>query len=90
MRITGTPPVAAAIQRMVGMHAMMLGEGDTLVAAAVKIPGGMRLTVTAHDTSNTRLVNRIRGLGFIGLMTEGEHHQMHHLMVARGGMMMMH
>jgi hypothetical protein len=87
MNVTGTPPVAAAIQRMVGMHAMMLSGSDDMLAKAVIIPGGMRLTVTARDTADTRLVARIRGLGFIGLMTEGAHHQMHHLMVARGGMM---
>ena len=85
--ITGKPPVAAAIQRMVGMHAAMLNEGDDMLATAVNIPGGMRFTVRARDTADTRLVAQIRGLGFIGLMTEGEHHQMHHLMVARGGTM---
>jgi hypothetical protein len=94
MTITGTPPVAAAIQRMVGMHAMMLsegeGDGDAMVAKAARIPGGMRFTVTARDTADSQLVARIRGLGFIGLMTEGEHHPMHHMMVARGGMMMTH
>jgi hypothetical protein len=95
MNITGTTaPVVAAIQRMVGMHAMMLseGEGDTdgMMAKAAKIPGGMRLTVTARDTADAQLVARIRGLGFIGVMTEGEHHPMHHMMVARGGSMMGH
>lgn len=89
MNVTGTPSVAAAIQRMVGMHTMMLGEGSEMVAKVVKIPGGMRFTVTARDSADIRLVARIRGLGFIGLMTEGEHHQMHHLMVARSGMMPM-
>lgn len=84
MTITGTPPVAAAIQRMVGMHAMMLRMEGGMAAKADKMPTGMRLTVTAKDLTDARLVARIRGLGFIGLMTEGEHHQMHHLMVARG------
>ena len=88
MTITGAPPVAAAIQRMVGMHAMMLGQRKDLAAEAIRIPGGMRLSVTARDTADARLVARIRGLGFIGLMTEGEHHAMHHLMLARGGTMM--
>jgi hypothetical protein len=90
MNITGTPPVAAAIQRMVGMHAMMLDEGKDMVTTTTKVPGGMRFTVTARDTADAHLVARIRGLGFIGLMTEGEHHQMHHLLLARGGMMMGH
>ncbi len=96
MTITGTPTVAASIQRMVGMHAMMMAEGepgseaDAMNAKAEKVPGGMRLTVTARDSSDTKLVSRIRGLGFIGLLTVGEHHAMHHMMVARGGMMMGH
>jgi hypothetical protein len=28
----------------------------------------------------------IRGLGFMGIMVQGAHHQMHHLAIARGQM----
>jgi hypothetical protein len=29
-------------------------------------------------------IPKLRGLGFLGVMTSGMHHQMHHLMIARG------
>jgi hypothetical protein len=48
------------------------------------IPGGVRLTVVAKDPADARTVARIRGLGFIGLLVQGGHHQPHHLAMARG------
>jgi hypothetical protein len=53
-------------------------------ATTVEIPGGTRMTVVASKPSDSATVNRIRGLGFIGLMTTGAHHQSHHLMIAKG------
>lgn len=84
MDVTGEPQVAAAIRRMVGGHAPMLEELGGWRATAVQIPGGMRLTVVASDPADTATVSRIRGLGFIGLMTEGAHHTAHHFMIAKG------
>jgi len=82
--VTGDAPVTPAIRRMLGAHAPMLDAMDQYHAAASEIPGGMRLTVTARNANDARAVARIRGLGFIGLMTEGDHHGPHHLMIARG------
>jgi len=47
---------------------------------ASEIDGGASLTVhlPAKD------VDRLRGLGFLGVLTLGMHHQEHHLMIARG------
>jgi hypothetical protein len=47
---------------------------------AAEIDGGAALTV--HALPNDR--NKLRGLGFFGVLTLGMHHQMHHLMIARG------
>jgi hypothetical protein len=47
-------------------------------------PTGVRLTVTARDAEDAKAVARVRGLGFIGLLTLGGHHQPHHLAMARG------
>ena len=41
---------------------------------------GVVLTVTALDPKQTA---HIQGLGFIGIMAQGGHHQMHHLAMAR-------
>jgi len=82
--VSGTGRTAAAIKRMVVSHAHALGETPDYVATAQETPDGARLTVTAKDPRNTQVVARIRGLGFAGLMTEGDHHAVHHLAIARG------
>jgi len=35
-------------------------------------------------------VQKIRALGFMGIMVQGSHHQMHHLAIAKGEPMHMH
>ncbi|MEO7458264.1 MAG: hypothetical protein ABIY52_18540 [Gemmatimonadaceae bacterium] len=86
--ITGTGKVTGAIRRMVVMHAMALNMEGVYVAKTTEIPGGVRLVVTAKAPSNAGAVTQLRGLGFAGLLTEGEHHAMHHMMVAKGEKMM--
>jgi hypothetical protein len=49
--------------------------------------GNTHETVTARDPSNTKLVAMIRGEGFAGLLTEGDHHARHHMALARGDAM---
>jgi hypothetical protein len=87
MDITGDGRVADAIKRMVAMHAPMLDQLPDYHATATAIPQGMHLVVTAKG-GDARTVQMIRGLGFAGLLTEGEHHAAHHLMVASGSMNM--
>jgi hypothetical protein len=84
MDVTGDAPVAASIRRMVGAHAPMLDALGGWRATTVEIPGGMRLTVVASNPGDSATVMRIRGLGFIGLMTQGAHHAEHHLAIAKG------
>ena len=48
------------------------------------IAGGVRLIVVAKRPDDAKLVARIRGLGFAGLITEGAHHQPHHLAMTKG------
>lgn len=88
--ITGTGRVAAAIKRMGAMHAHALSEEGAYVAKAVDIANGVRFTVTAKDSADDKAVARVRGLGFAGLFAEGDHHAMHHMEIARGGVMMHH
>lgn len=79
--ITETGRTVGAIQRMVPAHANELGNMNGWTAKAEIVPAGVRLTVTASDPAQTI---RIRGLGFIGLMVSGAHHQPHHLAIAKG------
>ena len=84
MEITGPAPVAASIRRMVGAHATMLEAGGQLHAKVTPTPDGVRFIVVATDANDGRTVARIRALGFIGLMAQGEHHPAHHLAIAKG------
>ena len=82
--VTGTGRTAAAIKRMAVNHSRMLDQGAEYRASARETPNGARITFTAKDPSNARMTAQIRGLGFAGLMTEGNHHASHHLALARG------
>ena len=87
MEITGTGRTEQAIHAMVVPHAAELDRMPGLSAKTEPARGGVRLTVTARDAQDARAVARLRGLGFIGLLTLGAHHQPHHLTMARGGTM---
>ncbi len=84
MEVTGTGRTADAIKRMAMNHSRMLDQGSEYHATARETTSGAQVTVTAKEPSDTRTVARIRGLGFAGLMTEGDHHAAHHLALARG------
>jgi hypothetical protein len=79
--VTGTGLTVAAIQRMVPAHAPMINGHNSWHVTAKLLPNGALLTATASDPKE---VVHIRGLGFIGLMATGAHHQMHHLAIAEG------
>lgn len=84
MEITGSGRTERAIRAMVGPHTRELNQMKEWSARGEPIPGGLRLTVVARDQSDAKAVARIRGLGFIGLLVQGAHHQPHHLAMAKG------
>ncbi len=84
MDITGTGRTEQAIRAMVTPHAVELDRMPEWSAKTGPVAGGVRLTVIAKQPADAKLVARIRGLGFAGLITEGAHHQPHHLAMARG------
>ena len=79
--VTGSGRTLAAIQRMVPAHAPMIDGHKGWQVTATLLPNGARLTATASDARESA---HIRGLGFIGLMATGAHHQAHHLAIAEG------
>jgi hypothetical protein len=83
MLVTGDPSVQGAIRRMTVAHGMSL-RALGLVGVSTPVVGGASFTVTATDTTNNALLAQVRGLGFAGLMTLGNHHAAHHLAIARG------
>ena len=84
MEISGSGRTEQAIRAMVVPHAAELDRMPEWSATTVIIPGGVRLTVVAKRPDDTKLLARIRALGFAGLITQGAHHQPHHLAMAKG------
>jgi len=82
--VTGAGRTEQAIRRMVGPHSMELNKMSEWSARTEEIPGGLRLTVVAKNPDDPKTIARIRGLGFIGLLVQGGHHQPHHLAMAKG------
>jgi hypothetical protein len=78
--VTGTGPVQGSIRRMVAAHAATMDRVGGWRFEASEIDNGELLVVHVPPTDTDKL----RGLGFFGIMTRGMHHQEHHLMIARG------
>jgi len=81
--VTGTGRTVEAIQRMVPAQAHQVDQThlNGWSAKTEPLPNGVLLTVTSSDPQQ---VQHIRGLGFIGFMASGSHHQAHHLAMAKG------
>ena len=82
--VDGTGPVLGAIRRMVVAHGGALDALPAYRAEGSETPTGALLVVRAENPEDARAVARLRGLGFAGLLTEGSHHAVHHLQLARG------
>jgi hypothetical protein len=78
--VTGEGPVRDSIRRMTAAHAATMNGVDGWKFEAAEIEGGAALTVHAPAKD----VDKLRGLGLLGVLTLGMHHQEHHLMIARG------
>jgi len=87
IRATGTGRTAEAIKRIAMNHTRALDQEADYHAIATEVADGAEITVTAKNAADSRVVARIRGLGFAGLLTEGAHHAAHHLALARGDQM---
>jgi hypothetical protein len=79
--VTGEGRTIAAIQRILSAHARELDQMNGWSAETASLPNGVLLTVTSSDPKE---VQHIRGLGFVGLLVSGSHHQPHHFAMARG------
>lgn len=78
--VTGEGRTLQAIKRMIPAHAPELSQiGWT--AATEDLPNGVKFTVT---TADPKQLAKLKALGFMGIMVLGTHHQLHHLMMAKG------
>ncbi len=72
---------AVALKRVLMAHPMVL-KSESGFDMRVKFNNGQYVLTTT--TTNKADVDKIRGLGYIGLMAYGNHHQAHHLSMAKG------
>lgn len=82
-RFTATSPepaVATSIKNMVLAHAATMDGVEGWHLNAQESNSGAVLTVEGAESDAVK----IRALGFIGIMTVGMHHQLHHLALASG------
>jgi hypothetical protein len=78
--VTGEGRTLDAIKRMIPAHAAKLVKIGWS-ARTEDLPNGVKLVITTNDPKE---LTRLSALGFMGIMVEGGHHQMHHLMIAKG------
>jgi hypothetical protein len=78
--VTGEGRTVDAIKRMVPAHARELTKTGW-TATTEDLPSGVKFVVTSTDPQQ---VAKIKGLGFMGIMVQGAHHQHHHLAMAKG------
>jgi hypothetical protein len=79
--VTGGGRTLEAIRRMVPAHAREIDGLHGWSVRTADLPDGVLLTATSADPKEAA---HIRGLGFIGLLASGSHHQPHHLAIVRG------
>jgi len=79
--VTGRGPVRDSIRRMVKAHAATMNGRDGWTYTAADDPGGAVLTVVPSRRAD---LDKVKGLGFIGIMAYGMHYQEHPLMIATG------
>jgi len=79
--VTGSGRTLDAIRRMVPAHAREIDGLHGWSVRSAEVPDGVLLTAISTEPKETA---HIRGLGFIGLLASGSHHQPHHLAIARG------
>jgi len=78
--VTGTGKTIGSIQRMAVAHSgVMNGNGDWTFSPE-KTATGVVLTITTSADD----MDKLRALGFFGIMALGMHHQDHHWMMATG------
>jgi hypothetical protein len=78
--VTGEGRTLEAIKRMIPGHVREL-ETIGWNASAEELPNGVKLVVT---TTDPKQAIKLKAFGFMGIMVQGVHHQLHHLMIAKG------
>lgn len=78
-----TERAGKALKRLFSMHPAMIKKEKGWEMDAKRDQNKWTITCTTENNSE---VEKIRALGYIGLLAEGAHHQLHHWMIANGQM----
>jgi len=76
-----TPDAGASLARVLMAHPAPLNQETGWNMDVGREGNAWAVTVTSPDPDDAE---RIRGLGYIGIMATGAHHQLHHWMIATG------
>lgn len=83
LRVRPTQDAArASLDRVLDAHPHLLRQETGWTMTVTEDGDAYILRVT---TSDSQEVDKIRGLGYIGLLAYGQHHQRHHWHLVRGG-----
>jgi len=82
--VRGAGEVAGAVRRMAHAHAGATKAELPFVVTVTELPTATRVRIVAPTATDAATEARIRGLGFIGWVASGGHHQAHHLAIAKG------
>jgi hypothetical protein len=84
--VSGSGRVREAIRRMSMAHGSTITPADGFSWTAEESPAGAKVTVRVTNPSDRAGVARLRALGFLGILSLGDHHRVHHLGIADGSM----
>ena len=88
--VSGTGRTRDAIRRMTMSHGATIAPADGFTWSAVESPEGARVTVRAVNATDAKMVTRLRAIGFVGILSLGDHHTVHHIGIADGSMRVVH
>ncbi len=79
--VQGSGDTVASIQAMVPAHIREIATTTPWQSKVQNIASGVILQMTAEDTYQ---LQKLKALGFYGVMATGAHHQAHHFLLAKG------
>ncbi|MGD8428359.1 MAG: hypothetical protein PVH63_12075 [Balneolaceae bacterium] len=80
-----TERAVEALKKLFSMHPAMIKEEK---GWDMEVNHERNKWIITCTTQNKAEIDKMRALGYIGLLTEGAHHQLHHWMIATGLMKM--
>lgn len=78
-----TERARTSMQKVFVVHPKMLVQENGYSMTVITKNNHFKVTVTV-ETTDRQAIAKLQGLGYIGVMALGDHHQAHHLAIAKG------